>query len=119
MRSKDVLIPHVAIPLTFLAGGAGGMDMNEQDTLDDVYDCVQAIIRCPEGYRPELPGFGIADQTFTENTIDLELIADKVRTWEPRSDVIYEQTLTGFGLLEDLVKARVSKLTMTTGVPSA
>ena len=95
------------------------MDMNEQDTLDDVYDCVQAIIRCPEGWRPELPGFGISDQTFTENTIDLEEIADKVRIWEPRSDVLYEQTLSGPMLLDDLVTARVSKLTTTIGVPSA
>jgi hypothetical protein len=95
------------------------MDVNEQDTLDDIYDCVQAIIRCPEGWRPELPGFGITDQTFAEDEIDLSLIADKVATWESRSDALYEQTLSGPMLLDDLVKVRVAKLSTTIGGVSA
>lgn len=119
MRSKDVLIPHISIPLKFIGGGAGGIDVNEQDTLDDIYDCVQAIIRCPEGWRPELPTFGITDQTFSQSEIDLSLIGDKVATWEPRSDALYEQTLSGPTLLDDLVKVRVAKLSTTIGGSSA
>jgi hypothetical protein len=117
MRSKDVLTPHIAIPFTMLAWGVGGVDVNEQDTLDDVYDCVQAVIRCPEGYRPELMAFGISDQTFSQNEIDLGEIDDKVRVWEPRSDVLYSQSLSGITLLDDLVKVRVARL--STGGSSA
>ena len=95
------------------------MDVNEQDSLDDIYDCVQAIIRCPEGWRPELPGFGINDQTFSQAGIDLAEIQDQVATWEPRSDVLYEQTLSGPTLLDDLVKARVAKLSTQIGGSSA
>jgi hypothetical protein len=110
MRSKDVLTPHISIPFTMLAWGVGGVDVNEQDTLDDVYDCVQAVIRCPENWRPELMAFGIADQTFTQNEIDLGEIADKVSVWEPRSEVLYEQALSGITLLDDIVKARVARI---------
>jgi hypothetical protein len=110
MRSSDVLTPHISIPFTMIAWGAGGVDVNEQDSLDDVYDCVQAVIRCPEGYRPELMAFGITDQTFSQSEIDLGEIADKVRVWEPRSDVLYSQSLSGITLLDDLVKARVARL---------
>jgi hypothetical protein len=115
MRSKDTLTPHIAIPFTMLAGGVEGVDVNEQDTLDDVYDCTQAIIRCPEGYRPELMAFGIPDQTFSESEIDLSRISDKVALWEPRADTLYSQAPGGITLLEDLVKVRVARLSQSGG----
>lgn len=115
MRSKEAIIPHIAIPFDFIQQGVGGVNVNEQDSLDDVYDCVQAIMRTETGFRPELPAFGIADQTFTQGEIDLPQIKDDVSTWEPRSDVLYEQSLEGFDLMEDLVRARVARISPTGG----
>jgi phage baseplate assembly protein W len=110
MRSSDTLIPHIAIPFRFVNQNPGaGVEMNEQDTLDDIYDCVQAICRCTYGFRPELREFGIHDQTFSESDeIDLNLLEVQVSRWEPRASILYEQAPDLLDRLNDIVKLRVA-----------
>lgn len=111
MRSKDALIPHIALPFRFIAGGPGGVEVNEQDTLDDVYDCVQAIVRCPLGFRPELPGFGTSDQTFSQgDAIDIDMLEQQVSDWEPRADLAVSQAPALWDEMIDIVKLRVAKI---------
>jgi hypothetical protein len=108
LKSSDTLVPHVAIPFRFISG-RDGIDVNEQDSLDDVYDCVQAIVRYTVRFRPELPTFGIDDQTFRETEIDLQLIQDQVVLWETRADVLYSQAPDAVDSLIDVVKLRVAR----------
>ena len=111
MRTKDTLIPHVALPFSFVGQGPGGVNCNEQDSLDDIYDCVQSIVRCPRGYRPELMQFGVDDQTFSEgDKINLDILSDQVSTWEARADNLYEQAPDRFDEMMDIVKIRVAKI---------
>lgn len=111
MRSKDALIPHIALPFDFIGGGAGGVNVNEQDDLDDVVDCVQAIARCPIGFRPELRLFGTSDQTFTEkDEIDINRLSNEISLWEPRADLALTQSPDINDRLVDIVKMRVAKI---------
>lgn len=53
---------HLAYPLRLLADGT--FETVEQDTLDDVRQCVQVLLNTPVGVRPLAPQVGIPDYTF-------------------------------------------------------
>lgn len=80
-------IPHFALPLR-LAGGT--FATVEQDTVDDVAACVEAIVRYPRGHRTDVPEFGIDDPVFALDGADPEDLLDDVREWEPRADLLVE-----------------------------
>jgi phage baseplate assembly protein W len=86
-------VPHFAIPFRFEFDTSGVLHaaVNEQDTIEDVTACVEAIVRTPIGYREELPDFGIRDQTFTEGMINSEEILVSLQQWEPRAEVLIEE----------------------------
>lgn len=74
--------PHFAIP--FRLRGASGAVVTEQDTEEEILDCVETIVRYNVGHRPEKPDFGIPDPTFSHPSPDIGKIRDSVNTWEPR-----------------------------------
>lgn len=96
-------VPHLKWPLEF---AGTGMVVIEQDTLQEVEQCVEILLRCPTGFREELPQFGVEDQTFRENGVDLEMVANVVATWEPRADA---EVTSDFDL-EALVSKTIVKL---------
>jgi phage baseplate assembly protein W len=74
--------PHFALPLRFV--GTTFVE-NEQDSGDDVHDCVEAALRTHMGERETLPEFGVHDVTFELQPIQTDrLINDVVRS-EPRA----------------------------------
>lgn len=82
-------VPHLALPLRM---DRHGFAQVEQDTVDDVVQCVGVIVRTPVGAREVLPEFGIPDMTFDAATIaDLE---DAVGLWEPRAVVDADEELS-------------------------
>lgn len=93
-----------AIPQFSLPFRLEGPDfaVSEQDTLDEITDCVQAIIRYPVGYRIELPEFGTPDQTFHVAGPSTAEIQAALQRWEPRAT-----TLTTAELEEALATVRV------------
>lgn len=84
MHTRDVDIPHFQLPFVL---DPDGVRVTEQDSLDEVTDCVQAVLRTTLGERIELPDFGRPDQAFRQNGADLEQLRDAVDTWEPRATV--------------------------------
>lgn len=68
----------------------------EQDTIDDVYNCVWASLVTPEGWRPEAPDFGMPDLTFETQPLNETLITSKLVQDEPRADVIMSQSPDAF-----------------------
>ena len=95
-------VPHLTLPFRFAPGGHALE--NEQDSLEDVASCCEAILRCPLGYRPEIPDFGCADQTFAL-TIDRVYLADVITRYEPRAS---PQIETGRDPLDDaLARVRI------------
>jgi phage baseplate assembly protein W len=86
-------VPHFAVPFQFQFGADGFLHaaVNEQDSIEDITACVEAIVRTPLGYREELPDFGIRDQTFTEGMISGDDIIVAIAQWEPRAEILIEE----------------------------
>lgn len=78
-------IPHFALPFRVENGAVAE---SEQDTNDEIADCVQAIVRYPLGYRIELPGFGVPEQEFQQGGADPIVIQAQIDTWEPRAGAL-------------------------------
>jgi len=75
--------PHFSLPLRF-DSGLQQFVVTEQDTEDELRDCVELIVRYTEGDRPEKPEFGLPDQTFAMPTPDEDLIREAIARWEER-----------------------------------
>ena len=103
-RQVDVENPHFQLPFRF-GGINGAAFVNEQDSIEDVVQCVETIIQYPIGSRFDVPDFGIPDVTFKSSS-KAEIVPDQVKTsilqWEERAaqdvegiDVLSDQFLQG------------------------
>jgi hypothetical protein len=72
----------------------------EQDTIDDVFNCVYASLITPEGFRPEAPDFGTPDLTFMTQPIDPTVILSKINADEPRAQLVLDEQPNAF---DDLI----------------
>jgi len=62
------------------------LQLVEQDTIDDVRQCVHLLLLTPPGSRPLAPDVGVPDPTFTAG-IDPDLLAARLEEIEPRARV--------------------------------
>lgn len=56
-----------------------------QDSPEDVAACVYRTGVCPEGFREDLPAFGVSELAFQTVPLDLASYADAITFWEPRA----------------------------------
>ena len=80
-------VPHFSYPFRF---GAPDVATSEQDSLDEIADCVLVTLLCPQGYRVESPEFGLPDPTFGAG-VDLDVVRAVIETWEPRAATLVDQ----------------------------
>jgi len=99
----SVDVPHFSLPFRFASPQAA---VTEQDSLDEIADCVFAILLCPAGFRVELPAFGLPDPTFAMTAPDLDEIRTVIDQWEPRAAVLLSERPD----LLDVLIARVEVL---------
>lgn len=97
-------IPHFSLPLR-LAGDS--LAVVEQDTADEIADCVLVVLLCPRDFRAELPEFGIDDPTFAQTAPDAEAIAVAVADWEPRAHAAVTSEPEAFDALAAHVEVRL------------
>lgn len=84
-----IAAPHIAVPFTITRDGVATV---EQDTPQEIANCVYNICVCPRGYRDDQPSFGIPDPTFGPVPVDVGAIESAIEEWEPRADLtIHEQ----------------------------
>jgi hypothetical protein len=81
-------IPHFSLPFRFAGPQAA---VNEQDSIEEIADCVVAILLCPLGYRIELPDFGLPDPVFSSPSVDAGQMQQVIETWEPRAATTMSQ----------------------------
>lgn len=81
--------PHFDYPFRFVGGHAKCV---EQDSPEDVTNCVIAVLQTPPGFRTELPDFGCPDQAFREGGVDLQAVQGALSTWEPRAGYTLDAT---------------------------
>lgn len=65
--------------------------MNEQDSSEDVVDCIKAIVAFPIGSRQELPDFGIPDVVFEMRVGNIPMqLKNAITLWEERAAIDVE-----------------------------
>ena len=77
-------VPHLAWPLRLAASGS--LAIVEQDTIDDVRQCVHVLLNTPLGARLLAPEVGVEDPTFTTG-IDAQALAALLEDQEDRARV--------------------------------
>ena len=86
-NQKRVVNPHLRLPLQF-TGVNGGALVNEQDTPEDIIDCIKAIIAYPIGTRHDMPEFGIPDLLFKQQgATKIQQLRDAIIEWEERAQI--------------------------------
>ena len=92
MAENDDPTPvHFSYP--FRWDQTGHAAVNEQDTSEDIADCVIASILTPRGWRVDSPEFGITDPTFAA-PIDIGLMMTEIDYDEPRAKPTLEPIIT-------------------------
>jgi phage baseplate assembly protein W len=70
-----------------------GADVLEQDSIDEIAQCVQMLVSTNLATRIELPDYGIPDQTFVADPqVNTAVIRSQCATWEPRAEVTLSST---------------------------
>lgn len=97
IKSTRAEVPHLAIPLRYIGGKPV---VNEQDSIDDIHNCVEAIIRYPKEFLEHDPDFGVTPLEFEETNIELDNIRREVLEHEPRADnnVVRKESMDEFAL---------------------
>lgn len=78
--------PHFELP--FRWGHDGHAPCVEQDSEEDIEQCVFAIINTPTGFRLESPTFGVRPMVLEENAPSLPLLQAAIAEWEPRAHAV-------------------------------
>jgi phage baseplate assembly protein W len=100
-------VPHLRIP--FHVGAGGAAETVEQDSLDEIAQCVVVLVSTERGERFDVPTYGIPDETFTPASPDhAAAIEAAVGQWEPRATVLLTNTIDSFDELARRVKVNVS-----------
>ena len=98
-------VPHFALP--FQLGPAGAV-VCEQDSIDDVSNCVIAISVTHIGWRTEVPTFGIPDLAMRKLPIGAEDINSWISNQEPRALITVEEKTDHVDSLIDHINVGVS-----------
>ena len=97
-------VPHFDLPFRFSNPQAAVV---EQDSVEEIAECVLAVLLCPLGFRVELPDYGLADPAFSSPLVDVELIRAQVLEWEPRASILIDQAPDRFDALVANVQVQV------------
>lgn len=90
-------VPKLAWPLRL---DGTRMATLEQDTVDEVAQCVELLLSTEPGQRLELPEYGVPPWLFT-TTVDVDRVLAEVEEWEPRARVLLE---VDHDRLDDLIR---------------
>lgn len=94
------LIPHFEQPFNFGPTGQSPL-VCDQESREDILNCVENILRYTIGFREDMPEFGIPDFTFETMPIPLGQIIDAILKFEPRAAPIVAHEIS---LIEDMVE---------------
>jgi phage baseplate assembly protein W len=87
---SSVQVPHFTFPFA-LNGNSFGVV--EQDTIEEIQQCVEILLLTPSGSRLVLPDYGTPETLFAQMPINVPAILNKLNKWEPRAAVTLDQTL--------------------------
>jgi phage baseplate assembly protein W len=84
-----VTTPHLRIPLAF---ANGKFAVVEQDSPEEIRQCISTVLKTRIGSRIESPNFGVPDELFEllPPNPSAESYIAAIEEWEPRSRVVGE-----------------------------
>jgi phage baseplate assembly protein W len=98
-------VPHFDLP--FRMHGSSFMAV-EQDSLRDIQNCAEAVLRTHPGERETVPDFGIGDLTFLQLPIDPHTVAAQIQRFEPRASVLAEEDPSSIEQMMERIKLSIS-----------
>lgn len=104
---QTVNVPHFKLPLRFVSTSAGiRADVTEQDTYDEIRDCIEATARYELEQRPEAPTFGIPQQVFG-NPVDSSEVLVHLQNNEPRMSAVIGHQISDDDDLLAIITTRI------------
>lgn len=101
------MIPHLDLPFRY--SFSGKPSMVEQDSYEDIDNCIEAILRTQPGQRLEITDFGVPDLTFSMAPIKESDLIGRFLTYEPRASVSLEQIIDRYDALHTTINTNVSR----------
>jgi hypothetical protein len=99
-----VEIPHLALPLRV---AAGAFAVVEQDSNEEIAQCVEVICRYRQGQRSEAPEFGLPELAFREVPVGAFEINREIARQEPRAAASVEEDPTYYADAVSVLGIRV------------
>lgn len=90
-------------------GRGGSLETLEQDTQDEVSQCVEVLLSTVEGQRLELPGYGIPDPTFSP-VISVHEMDARIAEWEPRAIALLDADVDLLQVLAHKVEVQIERV---------
>jgi phage baseplate assembly protein W len=106
---SSVMVPHFAFPFRL---NGNSFAVIEQDTVQEVQQCVVILLLTPAGSRLVLPNYGTPETLYTQTPANVAGILARLTNWEPRASVALNQTI-------DTIQQMVShiRVNVTGGTP--
>ena len=99
-------IPHFDYPFAFDTSSHAAEV--EQDTIDDVANCISVAFMTEAGTRLEVPTFGVPGQVFEIQPLDLQTLINSIEEWESRADTVLSQITDATDFLTDRITAVIT-----------
>jgi hypothetical protein len=81
-------LPEPAAPFTI---GPGGTETVEQGSIQASAAHIYNIAVCPQGFRDDLPEYGVPPLLWKTMPLDLDALEEALRRWEPAASLELEQ----------------------------
>jgi phage baseplate assembly protein W len=103
--ASDLDTPQFDLP--FRLGPDGSPVEIEQDTVEEVGDCVEVLLRTPLGFYADQPDFGVDLPLFEESSgaVNMDEVQTAISAWEERADALIDSQ-------PDLLDVFVSRVTI-------
>lgn len=102
--------PHFDLPFR-LGGGSGdavhSAAVVEQDSFEDIANCVEVIVRCPFGFREDNILFGFPELALVTQPVLSEVIRDVVAGQELRAEIFMTEHPDRFDALVDRITVEI------------
>lgn len=95
---------HLRFPFQVVNGKVGTV---EQDSAEDVLQCVETIMRFRRGQRADAPDFGVPDQAHRQGGADVAEVLDTIERFEERAHRLAADLETDLAGLAQIVRVRV------------
>jgi hypothetical protein len=81
-------VPHFDLPFHFEGSSVAEV---EQDSIHEVVDCIEIILRTHVGLRDYVPEFGAPDLVFKNQPIGVDDLTSIITSQEPRASLVISE----------------------------